>query len=617
MQFSDFWIGKIQSDKLPEAIDAAGLIKYLSIYTSDEQCFHIIFQWHETTLKRPGDWWFPRHELLKVIQAKINKKGLTDTLRLCLELLDTSEKKSVTAAVDKVNIEIDILLRGGPELLISRRDPLGILIIAFLSNIKSVRQQQYWTAFIKHCLTAGDAAIPNPKWWEKAKELVGRLNADHFIMKLQDWISFSQAQLISAHQEKGRHFSDYHIDFLSPINHNMLKALIWCCAIPDNKVLPDMLESYVPWAYKKKGTGPLSARTGTACIYAFTFLPCKEALRRIIRFRALIRHAGTLKTVDKILHDVAGEHAIPLHELEEYVVPDFGLDKGGTLRVQAGDLTGIYTLHNTGKSDLYWEKDGQRLKSVRQQQTPAVKALKQLAREIDDTLSGSSARLERSFLRLHPWSYSHWKTYYLEHPLLKILTTRLLWNFQTNGTDITAFYLDGQLVDHKGKAIKVTEDTTVSLWHPINAPVKIVRAWRNFLAAHQVDQPFDQVNRVIYAPTAEELADGFFSSRFAAQVLNSRKFKTVIRQRGWTLRQKAVQNWSYMPHMALTDWDIRVNFFADRQQEDTVVTDMINFYKEGEPLPLRQVPPVVFSEMIRDVSFFVTAAGSTELHNRS
>ena len=101
MQFTDFWIGKIQADKLPEALDTAGLIKYLSVYTSDEQCFHIIFQWHETTLKRSNDWWFPKQELLNVIQAKINKKGLTDTLRLCLELLDTSEKRTVTMAADR------------------------------------------------------------------------------------------------------------------------------------------------------------------------------------------------------------------------------------------------------------------------------------------------------------------------------------------------------------------------------------------------------------------------------------------------------------------------------------------------------------------------------------
>lgn len=618
MQFTDFWIGKIQADKLPEALDTAGLIKYLSVYTSDEQCFHIIFQWHETTLKRSNDWWFPKQDLLNVIQAKINKKGLTDTLRLCLELLDTSEKKTVTMAADKVNIQIDILLHGGPELLISRRDPLGIIIIEFLSNIKSVRQKEYWTSFIDHCLNAGESSAPNRKWWKRAKELVGRINTEHFIMKLKDWISFSQGMLANLHGESQNSFTDYQIDFLSTINHNLLKAIIWCSAIPDNKVLLDMLEPYALWAYKKKeGVGPLSAKTGTACIYAFTFLPFREALGRISRFRSAVRHSGILKSIDKILHELAEEHDIPLYELEEYIVPDFGLDNEGTIRMPvANDLTGIYTISSTGKSSLSWERDGRPVKAPRSLLVPGQE-FKRLAKEIDQTLASSSARIERAFMRMTPWTYSHWKTYYLDHPLVKTLATRLIWKFNTNGVLATGYYLDGQIVDSKGKPVIINEDTAVSLWHPMNESAKTVSAWRHFLVQHQVDQPFKQVNREIYTPNTEELVDGFYSSRFASQVLNKQKFKNVIIQRGWTLRQKALHNWAYIPYMILTDWDIRVNFFADRKEEETVLTDMINFYKEGEPLALRDVPAVIFSETIRDISYFVSTAGTTELHNRS
>lgn len=618
MQFTDFWIGKIQADKLPEALDTAGLIKYLSVYTSDEQCFHIIFQWHETTLKRSNDWWFPKQELLNIIQAKIRKKGLTDTLRFCLELLDTSEKRTVTVAADKVNIQIDILLHGGPELLISRRDPLGIIIIEFLSNIKSVRQKEYWISFIDHCLNAGESSAPNRKWWKRAKELVGRINTEHFIMKLKDWISFSQGMLVTCHQESQHSFTDYQVDFLSAINHNLLKALIWCSAIPDNKVLLDVLEPYAMWAYKKKdGTALLSAKTGTACIYAFTFLPFRDALSRISRFRAMIRHSGILKSIDKILHELAEEHDIPLYELAEYIVPDFGLNNEGTIRMPLGkDLTGIYTISPTGKSSVSWERDGIPAKGPAIWYMPGQE-FKRLAKEIDKTLAANSTRIERTFMRMSPWSYNHWKTYYLDHPLIKILTTRLIWSFNTNGTYTTGYFLDGRIVDYKGKPLTITEQTSVSLWHPMNEPAKVVNAWRNFLADHQVDQPFKQVNRETFSPNTEELTDGFYSSRFASQVLNKQKFKSVITQRGWTLRQKALHNWAYIPYKMLTDWNIRVNFFADRKEEETVLTDMINFYKEGEPLALRDVPAVIFSEMIRDISYFVSTADTTELHNRS
>lgn len=618
MQFTDFWIGKIQADKLPEALDTAGLIKYLSLYTSDEQCFQILFQWHETTLKRSNEWWFPRQDILNIIQEKISRKGLTNALRLCLELLDTTEKRTVTVAADKVNIQIDILLHGGPELMISRRDSLGILVIEFLSNIRSTRQRECWTAFIDHCLNAGESSVPNRKWWKRAKELVGRINTEHFIMKLKDWISFCQGLLMKQHAGRTYSFIDYYIDYLSTINHNLLKAIIWCSALPGNKELLDMLEPYAVWAYKKKGSGsPLSVKTGTACIYALSFLPFREALTRISRFRSVIRHTGAIKSIDKILHDLAEQHNIPPYELEEYIVPDFGLDNAGTVRMSiAPDFTGVYTISNTGKSGISWERDGKPAKGPQSTFAPGQE-FRRLARDIDQALVDNCARIERTFMRMTPWSYKHWKTYYLDHPLVKTLATRLIWNFHTNGVRTTGYCLEGHIIDHKGRPLTITEETAVSLWHPMHEHAQTVKAWRDFLTQRHIDQPFKQVNREIYTPNNEELADGFYSSRFASQVLNKQKFKNVITQRGWTLRHKTPHNWAYIPYMTLTDWDIRVNFFADRKEEETVLTDMINFYREGEPLPLRDVPAVVFSETIRDISYFVTTAGSTELHNRS
>ncbi|TWV93988.1 DUF4132 domain-containing protein [Chitinophaga pinensis] len=199
---------------------------------------------------------------------------------------------------------------------------------------------------------------------------------------------------------------------------------------------------------------------------------------------------------------------------------------------------------------------------------------------------------------------------------MKALVNRLIWRFQTNGQDIIGYCMDGHIIDHQGKPLTVTAETQVTLWHPMKESVKTIREWRSFLSQHQVEQPFQQVDRAVYTPNSDELSDCYYSTRFASHVLNRLKFKHAITQRGWTLRQKAEHNWSYVPHITLADWDIRVNFFADTKEEDTVVTDLLNFYRQGEPLPLHEVPPVVFSEMIRDIGLFVTTAGTTELHKR-
>lgn len=617
MQFSDFWIGKIQTDKLPEAIDSAGLLKYLTLYTSDEQCFHIIYQWHETSLKRIHEWWFPRQELLKVIQGKINKKGLSGTLRLCLELLDTSEKKSVTVAADRINIQIDILIHGGPELLISRRDPLGLIIIDFISRIKSVKQKEHWTTFLEHCLSTGDSNTPAPTWWKKAKELTARINHTHFISKLQDWISFAQALLIAGHKEQ-EGFTDYHIDFLSAINHNLLKTLIWCIPLANHPPLYSLLDNYIPWAYKRKGaTGPLSAKTGTACLYTFTSLPFQEAFNRIVSHRKIVRHAGILKTINNILHDLADKHHISFNELEELIVPDFGLDEKGVWRCQLGDYTAIYTVGLPGVAVLSWEKEG-----IVQQKAPSakhsiiLKEFKQQIGEIDKHLHIQKDKLERAYLRLHPWSYTHWETCYLRHPLLNVLTTKLIWVFSTSAGNTTGCFLNGQIVDYHDNPITISSNTQVTLWHPINTRTTIINAWRNFLHRHQIPAPFEQVNREVYTFHKKELTDEFHSDRFSSLTLNREKFLSILSQRGWLSIQNLKRPWSFLPHLEIKESEIRVNFFVEKKEDGTILTDVINFYKEGQPLLLTDVPPLIYSEIIKDIRLFVTTAGTTEMHNK-
>lgn len=617
MQFTDFWIGKIQADKLPESLDTPGLIKYLSVFASEEQCFQLMYQWHESSLKRTSEKWFPKQELIKMLEDKVHKKGISPTLRLCLELLDSSEKRTLSSQEDRINIRIDNLVNNSPDLLISRRDPLGIYILNVIEGFNKETQQKEWIDLLRHCLNAGTGHRPTLSWLKKSRQLAARLDNRQLSQYLHYVIAYCRTILTERHEGiKG--VADFDVEYLSPINHDLLKALIWFIPLIKGNALHDLVEDYARWAFKKsRESGPLSVKTGLAAAYTLTFLPFDSALARILAIRESTQDKAAQKSIDKILLLLAEKNNISATELEESLVPSFGLLPGGILDTTIGKYTVTCQLSLPGKSVYTWSLNGDALETVPSlQKEKPFKAFQAQVRNIEMQLATYNGKLEALFLQQRSWSFSHWEKYYLQHPLLGKLSSSLIWTVNNGNVKTECIPLDGQMVSLKGTAITMTPDTIITLWHPYGADSKTVHAWKQFLAQQKVEQPFEQAHRKIFTPTTEELAGGLFSLRYSSLSLNREKFINASIGKGWNVKKKVPQHWRFLPFLELTDWDMRVNFLADVKDDDIIFTDHINFYKQGAPLPIIEVPPVIFSEVMLHIDLFVRTASNTELHNR-
>src|SRR5262249_10834338 len=158
--------------------------------------------------------------------------------------------------------------------------------------------------------------------------------------------------------------------------------------------------------------------------------------------------------------------------------------------------------------------------------------------------------------------------------------------------------------------------TRVSLWHPLSATVDLVQAWRNWLETHAVRQPFKQAHREIYVLTQAERRTGTYSNRFAAHIIRQHQFQALCQGRGW--RYKLQGNWdsANTPTLELPHWELRVEFWVEAIPDEGgavfahLATDQVRFYRlaESEPMPLADVPPLAFSEAMRDVDLFVGVA---------
>jgi hypothetical protein len=207
----------------------------------------------------------------------------------------------------------------------------------------------------------------------------------------------------------------------------------------------------------------------------------------------------------------------------------------------------------------------------------------------------------------------------------------------------TGIWYEGKIVDLDLRDIEFTEKTTVRLWHPIGKSLEEVLAWRNWLEGQGIAQPFKQAHREIYLLTEAELRTGTYSNRFAAHILKQHQFNALCAARGWKNQLRLMVDAEYAPpRLFLPQWGLRAEFWVEGIGEDystdttesgvylRLATDQVRFYRmdaaqriaqaggggyrpdhlseDAEPLPLSEVPDLVFSEVMRDVDLFVGVA---------
>jgi len=236
------------------------------------------------------------------------------------------------------------------------------------------------------------------------------------------------------------------------------------------------------------------------------------------------------------------------------------------------------------------------------------------------TLAAQRQRLDRMYIEDRTWKLSNFENRFLHHGLLGNLTKRLIWHFQQGGQSSVGFWRNGTWQTVNGEAIGwLTPETTVRLWHPCTSSTEATLAWREAIERWQIVQPFKQAYREIYLLTDAELTTVTYSNRMAAHFVRQHQFASLARVRGWTYTLLGA--WDSpdagAAQIKMPAHKLRAEFWADAQfdnQEynDTgiwnfVVTDQVRFYNEHEREPLRllELPPIVFSEIMRDADLFV------------
>ncbi|MEU5987754.1 DUF4132 domain-containing protein [Spirillospora sp. NPDC047418] len=355
---------------------------------------------------------------------------------------------------------------------------------------------------------------------------------------------------------------------------------------------------------------PTEARTlpSQALLYeivrAALDFPTPELVTAIRAVRRDVRHAGVPKQLDKMLKKADAA-------LAERTEVALRLPEPGGLRRELGDYTAVVTV--TGKAELTFEKDGKALKGVpapvRRDHKDELKELRDHVKRIGSQLVTLARALEGAFTAdaVHP--FGRWRDTLVHHSIAGPTVRGLIWEIETAPGEWRA------VLPETDGLPDAADDAAVRLWHPIRSEPGEVRAWRDLLIERRIRQPFKQAFREIYLLTPAEEETRTYSNRFAAHLVHYRRMFALFRARGW--KSSLLGPWDgggsdeAERTLAAGEWRARFSHvLADWEGEQEIAgTNRVLFDRRVDGswrnTPLTDVPPLVFSEAMRDVDLFV------------
>ncbi len=171
-------------------------------------------------------------------------------------------------------------------------------------------------------------------------------------------------------------------------------------------------------------------------------------------------------------------------------------------------------------------------------------------------------------------------------------------------------YQVGDRIDYLDALVKDQVQGAAVLAHPLQ--LKNAGVWEKFqrdLFDRQIRQPFKQVFRELYSPTAKELATGTTSDRYSGYQVKPAQTMGLLKSKGWTAyfeagiqkvcrREKIIARIdsmnTWLPPFGVESAPLGIVTFTPRHSHD--------------PLFIKDVPPILFSEVMRDLDLVVSVA---------
>ena len=138
--------------------------------------------------------------------------------------------------------------------------------------------------------------------------------------------------------------------------------------------------------------------------------------------------------------------------------------------------------------------------------------------------------------------------------------------------------------------------------------MRVATGMQKFLFDKAIRQPFKQVFRELYIPTTEE-ESATQSRRYAGNQIQPQKTVAVLKGRRWVADyEDGLQKIYYKENIIATIYAMADWFSPADIEAPTLEFVCFHNRKDYKPMKISEIPPVIFSEVMRDVDLAVSVA---------
>lgn len=341
----------------------------------------------------------------------------------------------------------------------------------------------------------------------------------------------------------------------------------------------------------------------------------RPALLRLYMLWLACRDPDRRRSLYDEVKKAAHWHMLNVWQLGDRIVPEVDLqgrvfDYGGTggrhFTLELGaDLTPRL---RDGKGRLWRSLPARTLQDDESRTISAMTDWRDCKQLLADTRYVQRRLFRRAMIHERRWTSSDFKRLFLEHPLLRHLTTMLVWGVyessERGAAPLATFrpMPDLTLADVHDQPYVLPQEAFVGLVHPVYLSEELRAGWIRQFHDYEIIQPFAQIDRTVYTPMPHEIEDGIL------------RFRTYVPEEKERLRFKG------SPTIGLTEfnrmrWRRSSSSIYVRNCPGTpivmqilihhggngIIPDAVWFTIKGHLLSFEAMPPILFSETIREL----------------
>jgi hypothetical protein len=285
----------------------------------------------------------------------------------------------------------------------------------------------------------------------------------------------------------------------------------------------------------------------------------------------------------------------------------------GPIHAEAAGTTVTLSIDSLGQPVMDVARNGKALKAIPPaiKKNEAVAALVARKRKLEQQTSRMRLSLEQAMCRGDCFSGADLRDMF-RHPVLAPMLSQLVFVSADSGDPFAGYPTEqGQVLQsYDGTLTPLGRDKGVRIAHPYDLlEGKEWHGWQHECFVDERVQSFKQIFRELYVLTHTEQEDGVRSRRYAGQQVHSRQAAALLTSRGWVVHPEEGIRHTFHEAGLIAGLDL-MGYTGTAADVDGCTIESVSFYRRGQwrSLNLTEVPPRIFSEVMRDIDLAVSVA---------